>query len=110
MLVTCRIVRWGHVPIVVVRPKVHTPPHAAHPTISTVTKTILYPVCDANKERGAFLILLTIGFYRLGTLRGGMWRHIDWISFRRNNKREVMVVVVCGRWKQVGLRLFDIAE
>jgi hypothetical protein len=50
---------------------------------------ILHIVYDANTEVGGgghFLIEMSIGFYRLRRLLDRMWRHIDWVSIRRNKK------------------------
>ena len=99
-------------------PQGASPQPTSSPLISTVTKTILYLVYNANKtegERGALFdlnvdwILQTekvVG--RKGAGAGG--RHIDWVCIRRNKKWEVVVgVVVCERWEQMGAWLLDIA-
>jgi hypothetical protein len=38
-----------------------------------------------------------------------MWRHIDWVCFRRNREREVKVDVMTERQKQSVAWLFDYA-
>jgi hypothetical protein len=75
--------------------------------ISTATKTILYLVYNANKEGGeGALFDLNVDWILQSEKvvgRNVAGRYIDWVCIRRNKKREVVCVVLCERWRQMGL-------